>query len=282
MKKIYLTIFTIAASIASVCAQTVPTCSLDPIFIASNEVGVWPDSATNFISGTVGVPYVQNITIKVPKDTTSSGITFCFNRFELTSPSTNNYGLPPGLMIGSSTPAVANGTVNGAPSLKFAGNANNCASIYGTPTTAGSYTLSLKVTAFMTPAFGACPASPNVSGGSGTLTPPQTLNYYIINIAPNNPTGIRSLGNDRMILSQNFPNPSSLTTDITFYVEGNDEATVTVYNMLGDIATSQTIKAVTGENKVTINTSELAAGTYIYTLTYRGAKATKRMIVLNN
>jgi hypothetical protein len=85
-----------------------------------------------------------------------------------------------------------------------------------------------------------------------------------------------------MILSQNFPNPSSLTTDISFYVEGNDEATVTVYNMLGAVATSQTIKTVTGENKVTINTSELAAGTYIYTLKYRGAKATKRMIVLNN
>ncbi len=146
MKKIYFTIFTIVASIASVIAQTVPTCSLNPTFIASNKVGVYPDSATNFISGTVGVPYVQNITVKVPKDTTSSSITFCFNRFELTSPSTNNYGLPPGLMIGSSTPAVANGTVNGAPSLKFAGNANNCASIYGTPTTAGSYTLSLKVT----------------------------------------------------------------------------------------------------------------------------------------
>jgi hypothetical protein len=281
MKKIYLTIFTIVASIASVGAQTVPTCSLNPTFIASNKVGVYPDSVTNFISGVVGQLYEQNITVKVPKDTTSSGITFCFNRFELTSPSTNNYGLPPGLMIGSSTPAVANGTVNGAPSLKFAGNANNCASIFGTPTVAGSYTLTLKVQPFMTlQPFGSCSGSPNVNSGSGSLTPPQTLGYYIINIAP--AVGVLELKNDRMSLSQNFPNPSSITTDIKFYVEGNDDATILVYNMLGDVVSSQTIKTIVGENKVTINTSELAAGTYIYTLKYKGATATKRMIVLNH
>ena len=281
MKKIYLTIFTIVASIASVGAQTVPTCSLNPTFIASNKVGVYPDSVTNFISGVVGQLYEQNITVKVPKDTTSSGITLCFNRFELTSPSTNNYGLPPGLMIGSSTPTVANGTVNGAPSLKFAGNANNCASIFGTPTVAGSYTLTLKVQPFMTlQPFGSCSGSPNVNSGSGSLTPPQTLGYYIINIAP--AVGVLELKNDRMSLSQNFPNPSSITTDIKFYVEGNDDATILVYNMLGDVVSSQTIKTIVGENKVTNNTSELAAGTYIYTLKYKGATATKRMIVLNN
>lgn len=281
MKKIYLTIFTIVASIASVGAQTVPTCSLNPTFIASNKVGVYPDSVTNFISGVVGTPYEQNITIKVPKDTTSSGITFCFNRFVLSTPSgTVNYNLPPGLMIGSSTSAVSNGTVNGATSLKFIGNANNCASIYGTPTVAGTYTLSLAVDAYGTPVtfLSPCNSPPNVTGGSKLSG--QILNYYIINIAP--AVGVLELKNDRMSLSQNFPNPSLLTTDITFYVEGNDDATILVYNMLGDVVSSQTIKTIVGENKVTINTSELAAGTYIYTLKYKGATATKRMIVLNH
>ena len=281
MKKIYLTFFTVTAAITSVFAQTVPTCSLNPTFIASNKIGVYPDSATNFVSGTVGVAYVQNITVKVPKDTTSSGITFCFNRFVLSTPTgTTNYNLPPGLILGSSTAAVANGTVNGAASLKFPGNANNCASIYGTPTTAGSYTLSMLVDAYATPAFGTCPANPVV--GNGSKVSSQTLNYYIINIAPNNPVGLRDIGNDKMSLSQNFPNPSSLTTDIKFYVEGQDNATITIYNMLGGIASQQTIKTVSGENTVTINSYELAAGTYMYTLKYKGASATKRMIVLNH
>ena len=280
MKKIYLTIFTIVASIASVGAQTVPTCSLNPTFIASNKVGVYPDSVTNFISGVVGQLYEQNITVKVPKDTVSPPLQFCFNRFVLSTPSgTVNYNLPPGLMIGSSTSAVANGTVNGSPSLKFAGNANNCASIYGVPTVAGSYTLSLLVDAYGTPLFiGSCSSTPNVTGGTNISS--QTLKYYIINIAP--AVGVLELKNDRMSLSQNFPNPSSITTDIKFYVEGNDDATILVYNMLGDVVCSQTIKTIVGENKVTINTSELAAGTYIYTLKYKGATATKRMIVLNH
>lgn len=280
MKKIYLTLFTITAAVVSVFAQTVPTCSLDPIFIASNKVGVYPDSATNFVSGVVGQPYEQNITIKVPKDTVAGPLHFCFNRFVLSTPTgTVNYNLPPGLMIGSSTAALANGTINAAPSLKFPGNANNCASIYGTPTVAGSYTLGLAVDAYGTPLItGSCSSSPNVSGGTNISS--QKLTYYIINIAP--AVGVQELKNDRMSLSQNFPNPSSLTTDIKFYVEGNDDATITVYNMLGDVASSQTVKTVVGENTVSINTSELAAGTYIYTLKYKGATATKRMLVLNH
>jgi hypothetical protein len=283
MKKIYLSIIAVSASLASAFAQTVPTCSLNPTFISSNKVGVFPDSATNFVSGVVGQPYIQNLTVKVPKDTTASGLTFCFNRLEITTPTgISNYNLPPGLNLGSSTAAVANGTVNGAPSLKFPGNANNCASIYGTPTTAGTYTLNLLVTPFMTPAFGSCPSSPNVSGGSGSLTSPQTLNYYIITILPATSTGIRDIGKDKMALYQNEPNPFSDYTDIKFYVEGEDNATVTVYNALGSVVNQQTIKTNPGENKVTIKASNLASGTYIYTLRYKNAITTKRMMVINN
>ena len=284
MKKIYFTIIAISATVASALAQTVPTCSLNPTFVASNKVGVWPDSATNFVSGVVGQPYVQNITVKVPKDTTSSGVTFCFNRFELTNPTgITNYNLPPGLNFGSSTAAVNTGSViNGAPAFKFPGNANNCASVYGTPTVAGSYTLSMKVTPFMTPAFSSCPASPNVSGGSGTITPPQMLNYYIINILPATTTGLRDIGNDRMALYQNVPNPFSDFTDVIFYVEGEDLATVTVYNALGSVVNQQTVRTTPGENKITVNAADLANGTYIYTLRYKNAVTTKRMMVINN
>lgn len=285
MKKIYFTIIAISATVASAFAQTVPTCSLNSTFIASNEVGVWPDSATNFISGVVGQPYVQNITVKVPKDTTAGSVTMCFNRFELTNPTgATNYNLPPGLNFGSSTAAVNTGSViNGAPAFKFPGNANNCASVYGTPTVAGSYTLSMKVTPFMTPlAFGSCPASPNVSGGSGTLTAPQMLNYYIINILPATTTGLRDIGKDKMALYQNVPNPFSDFTDVIFYVEGEDLATVTVYNALGSVVNQQTVRTTPGENKVTVNAANLANGTYIYTLKYKNAITTKRMMVINN
>ena len=279
MKKIYLTLFAITATISSLLAQTVPTCSLNPTFISSNKMGIWPDSATNFISGTVGVSYVQNITVKVPKDTMISGVRFCFNRFELSNPTTGtNYGLPPGLNFGSSTAALANGTINASPSLIFPGNANNCGSIYGTPTTAGTYTLHLKVQPYTNASFGSCPISPVVSGGSAQSSP-LLLNYYIIKIVA--PVGLQEIGKDRMGLYQNQPNPFSSTTDIKFYVEGEDDATITVYNALGSIVNQQTIKTTLGENKVTFNASNLSSGTYIYSLKYKNAITTKRMMVIN-
>ncbi|MES2567828.1 MAG: T9SS type A sorting domain-containing protein [Bacteroidota bacterium] len=286
MKKIYFTIIVISATVASVLAQ-VPTCSLNPTFIASNKIGVWPDSATNFISGTVGVPYVQNLTVKVPKDTVQSNIRFCFNRFELTSVTANNYNLPPGLNLGSSTNSVATGSVvNGAPVFVFPGNSANCASIYGTPTVAGTYTLQLKVQPFLSLAggtgMGTCPSTPNTSGGSSSIAAPQTLNYYIINIAPAITTGLRNIGKDKMTLLQNEPNPFSDFTEVKFYVEGEDNATLTIYNALGSVVNQQTIKTSVGENKLMINAAEMANGTYIYSLKYKNAITTKRMMVINN
>lgn len=282
MKKIYFTIITISLAVSSVFAQTVPTCSLNPTFIASNKVGVWPDSATNFVSGIVGVPYEQNLTIKVPKDTTASGFKFCFNKFVLSTPTgTTNYNLPPGLNIGSSSTITANGTINGAISLRFPGAANNCASIYGTPTMAGSYTLQLQIQPYMNgPVFGNCPVPPDINSGSTAIAGPQLLNYYIINIS--SPTGVVDLGKDKVALYQNVPNPFSTTTDIKFYVEGEDNATVTVYNALGSVVSQQTIKTMLGENKVTINASNMANGTYIYSLKYKNFITTKRMMVINN
>jgi hypothetical protein len=283
MKKIYFTLLAITATLTSVVAQTIPTCSLNPTFISSGKIGIWPDSATNFISGTVGVPYVQNITVKVPKDTVVSVVRACFNRFELSTPTgTVNYGLPPGLNLGSSTTALANGTINAAPSYTFPGFANNCASIYGTPTTAGTYTLHLKVQPYTTgiSTFQSCPLPVNASSGSTTLAGAQYLNYYIITISA--PAGVQEIGKDKMGLYQNQPNPFSSTTDIKFYVEGEDDATITVYNALGSIVHQQTVKTTLGENKVTFNASNLSSGTYIYSLKYKNAITTKRMMVINN
>ncbi len=282
MKKIYLSIISVAATLSSLSAQIAPTCSLNPTFIASNNVGVFPDSVTNFISGTVGVPYLQNITVKVPQDTSASGFTFCFNKFVLNTPTgITNYNLPPGLMIGSSTSAVLNGTVNGAPSLLFPGNANNCASIYGTPTTAGSYTLQLEIQPYVNgPVTPFTPCSNNPSGGSTNITPAQLLRYYIINI--NAPTGVLDLGKDKMALYQNEPNPFTRNTDIKFYVEGEDDAIITIYNSLGAIVNQQIVTTRIGENKVKIDASTLSSGTYIYSLKYKDAVITKRMMLINN
>lgn len=278
MKKIYLSLLLIAAFGFKSNAQ-VPTCSLNPVFIASPSVGISPDSATNFIQGTVGVPYVQNITVKVPLDTISLSIKFCFNRFVLSNPTgTVNYGLPPGLNFGSSTAALANGTINGAPSLKFPGNANNCASIYGTPTVAGTYTLHLKVEAFATvQAFGNCSPTPNVSGGTNVST--QQLDYYIIKI--NAATGLQEIGKNTFNL-ENIPNPFTNSTSIRFFLAEEGNAKLEVHNMLGKLVYSDDIKGQLGNNEYIFNGKNLSNGMYFYTIKYKNFSETKRMILYTN
>lgn len=277
MKKIYYS-FLLALSVFILNAQ-VPTCSLNPTFIAGPKNGVYPDSVTNFISGTVGVPYIQNITVKVPLDTIQA-LKFCFNRVTLSTPTTvANYNLPPGLVFGSSTPAVLNGTVNGAQSLKFPGNANNCASIYGTPTTAGTYTLQLKVDTYATlQAIGNCTPTPNVNGGTNLNS--QVLKYYIITIQP--PAGINEQISSRSFDLQNAPNPFTGKTTFKFMVKDESNANIKVFDVLGKTIYSDSFKTKYGENAYEFDGSKLTGGIYFYTITYKNFSETKRMIISSN
>jgi len=278
MKKLYFTLI-LAIFITSIQAQA-PTCSLNPTFIASNKNGVFPDSLTNFVSGTVGQPYEQNLTIKVPLDTIQSPLKFCFNRVVLSTPTTvTNYNLPPGLFFGSSTAAVLNGTVNGAQSLKFPGNANNCASIFGTPTTAGTYTLQLKVDAYASlQAIGNCTPSPNINTGTNLST--SILKYYIITIQP--PAGLNENITNKTLGLQNSPNPFTQKTTITFNVKDESSAQIKVHDVLGKTVFTDNFKTKFGENNYELNSSKLNDGIYFYTLTYKNYSETKRMIISSN
>jgi len=275
MKKIYSLLLILMFG-SSVFAQ-VPTCSMNPTYLAIPKAGVFPDSVTNFVSGTVGVPYRQDITVKVPDDTTALGITFCFSRFELktsSNPVTVNYGLPPGLSL--SGPATATAGV-----FSFPAAANDCAVIYGTPTTAGSYTLHLQVDPYgaIKNPFGSCPSPIVPSSGSLSPNGPIFLNYYIINIAP--AVGVNEYHKDGIGLLQNQPNPFSGKTTVKYYVESEDNATLSVYNALGSLVYSAVSKTQVGENKFEINAENWTNGVYFYSVKFKNSVSTKRLMVNN-
>jgi hypothetical protein len=269
MKKLYV----LFLSVLSFCgAAQVASCSLDPVFIASNKKGIWPDSATNFVSGTVGSPYLQNLSVKVPIDTVTGFGTFCFNRIEVSTPNGyTNFNLPPGLsMLAGNNVTVASGI------YKFPGNANTCALLSGTPTTAGSYTLQFKVQPYVTPTGGSCPASPNVSGGSA-LTSPSTLSYYIINIAA--AAGIKEEVSSATMHLSNAPNPFTNKTQIKFSVKDESIAKFTVYNLLGSKIFEEKIRTVPGENSYELNAGDWSGGMYLYTVQYKNYTASGRMVI---
>jgi hypothetical protein len=277
MKKIYQFTILVLAFVfnASVFAQT--TCSLNPVFIASAKNGIFPDSATNFIQGTVGLPYAQNITVKVPKDTIALGQTLCFTRIELSTPAGfTNFNLPPGLSF-LSGPTVT----NNAGVYRYPGNANSCSIISGIPTTAGTWTVQFRVAPFLSLALGSCPNTPNYNGGTGTFSAPQNLTYYIIKINPNT-VGIKEEVSSKSMGLNNIPNPFVNSTSIKFNVQDEASAKVVIHNMLGQQVYTSSFQTKLGENELNINTSDWNSGVYFYTVKYKQYSETKRMILASN
>ncbi len=268
MKKIYI-LFVLFIGL-SLNAQVPSTCSISPLL---TKAGIWPDSVTNFISGTVGVPYFQNITIKVSKDTSAGPLAFCFTRFELSNPGTaTNYNLPPGLSMNAGPSlTVASGVI------KIPAQAASCAWIGGTPTTAGTYTLQLRVQAFGTPKLGACATPPNYNNGTAIST--QTLTYYIIQINPAVPAGIKEQVNSKTLSLNASPNPANHKTIIKFNVNDVTTARLKVYNLLGEAILDLPIETKIGENSYDLNLDGLSNGMYLYSLNYKNYSETKRLIV---
>jgi hypothetical protein len=258
MKKIY-SAFLIALFCAFYTGAQAQTCSYDMTWLATGHDGVWPDSATNFVSGTVGVPYTQNITIKVPYDTTVSGLgTVHFSHIDLQTniSSPANYGLPPGLSLA------------GNPSnFHFPGNDTSCMVIYGTPTTAGTYMLSFQLKTFVT-------EFPFSSVNT------QTLTYYKIVIDP--PVGMKEVEAAKLELSNPMPNPATSATLVKYSLPKSGVSKLNVYNTLGKCVLSKKAEAKQGENSYEINVNDLASGIYIYSLEFEGKSISKRLIVNND
>ncbi|HWY38265.1 MAG TPA: T9SS type A sorting domain-containing protein [Bacteroidia bacterium] len=253
MKKIYLLLFLLP--FIEMNAQ-VPSCGYDHTFIASGKKGIWPDSAINFVSGTVGVPYSQNVTIVIPYDTVTSLGTYHYSHVNLktniTSPA--NYGLPPGLSL-AGTPST----------FIFPGNDSSCIIIYGTPTTPGLYHLTFKLDVYFTE-----------FGNSFPYTT-QTLTYYKININP--AVGIATNSSYGFQVMQNMPNPVHDNTSIKFTSGVEGKAKFAIYNLAGQKIAEKEVTAQRGENSFDFDSTPLESGMYLYSLEMNHQKQCRRMVI---
>ncbi len=226
-------------------------CTPDPTYVASGKKGIWPDSATNFNPGTANLPYLQDVTVVVPYDTTVSPFgQLIYQKIEVTAIT----GLPAGIVA------------NPAPTIIFPGNSTNCMTLSGTPTVAGTYTLNMTVSAYL----------------QGLFIPiTQNITYYKIIIAPNT-TGILSKGSAKFELSQNSPNPAEGKSVIKFNVPTDGKSKLKVFNTLGKIVHEENLQAVKGENTFEINGKDFAEGMYIYSVEFNGKSLTKKMVISSN
>ncbi|HLO89780.1 MAG TPA: T9SS type A sorting domain-containing protein, partial [Lentimicrobium sp.] len=81
-------------------------------------------------------------------------------------------------------------------------------------------------------------------------------------------------------VSQNYPNPSNGTTQFTVSLDKASLVSVDIYNLLGQkLSSLSQQKYSAGDHTVTLNTSGLNAGVYIYSVTVNGERYTNKMTV---
>ena len=139
MKKLLLIVTVIFTTISSLSAQTcTPGINYPGATWADTIYGAYPDTIQNLPPGVVGVAYSTDLTFKVPATVTPnldpSGVLVgsVIQDFTVTGVT----GLPAGFNYGCNI-----------SSCTFAGGSLGCANLYGTPTTAGIYPITIAVDA---------------------------------------------------------------------------------------------------------------------------------------
>ncbi|MCC6185701.1 MAG: T9SS type A sorting domain-containing protein [Chitinophagaceae bacterium] len=77
-----------------------------------------------------------------------------------------------------------------------------------------------------------------------------------------------------------FPNPANTELSVPFTVNEKSTVTVSLTNMIGQVVATQSVNANAGqEATATFNTSNLAAGVYLYTVEANGQRVSNRVSV---
>ncbi len=231
MKKLLLLTCAVLLNIAAANAQ----CTPDPQYTSP---GIYPDSATGFVSGCEGMPYEEIITNVVPVDTLVELIpgfptTVAFDSIVIV----DFQGLP---ASGNLTYACSS-TLGGC---SFAGGEAGCVVIQGTPDASdvGTHNLAITVDVYV--------------GGIPTASTSEVIDWYSIVIDPASSctSGLDETGGDQFTL---YPNPAE--TSLTLDGINPSASSITITNING-----QVVKMITDikSDSEEINISQLENGIY--------------------
>lgn len=216
-------------------------CTPDPQYTSS---GIYPDSATNFLPACKGEPYMQLITNVVPADTNivlnpviPIPVPVPIDSIVVVSVT----GLPPGLTFECNNGDCA-----------FLGGTIGCATISGTPTTAGTYMVVFELKAH------------------SVITQEFTLDYYKIVVSECSTAGVSELSKSNFKM---FPNPANDKVSI----QGLDNKNIDQITLTD--ASGKTIQTIEVNGTQTeINISELNVGLYFVNISDANGMETLKLI----
>ena len=252
MKKLFTLIIIMAAGWQIASAQA---CVPNPSFTG---IGIDPDSATNFAPAYANSPYSQLVTIRVPQDTQALPPPIPPLSWDSTV-MVSMTGLPPGFTYNCWNAGPGNQS-----RCSWRGNTAGCALITGNPTIndTGTYNLTIN--------------TQNYVGGSSS-----PINYVITyyKIVVNAPSSVAESNGVSFEVLQNYPNPFSDKSEISFNTATAGNAEVKIFNMVGTEITRFHIKAKHGMNKFTVDSKSFTSGVYMYSITSGEKTITKRMVI---
>lgn len=251
MKKLLLfsfSVFTAAALNAQSCTPGVQ--------YADSTYGVWPDTTTNFPPGEVGVFYSTDLNFKVPSTVTA----------EVAGSDPLAQGF-----IGSTIDGFTVDGVDGLPagfsyacnisSCAYAGGANGCANLYGTNSTAGTYPLTINITATVL-------VDIPIIGPTPTDVPTSFTGYKLV---------LGTAGNIEEVI-QPFsvhPNPANTKITLNGLSEKLNITSIVITNMEGKII--RTFTEVSGTSQ-DIDVSNFHNGVYFVNIQHETGSETIKFV----
>lgn len=277
-------LFVSVVGIASSFAQA--TCTPDISCVpADSTFGICPDSTTGIATGTVGVSYNQQMSIKIPASTTQTQlgqtVTIPLTHLALTEVQvdTSTSGSPIWVDLsaigltylgsGTNTPqGCSNCSMNGYTMTKYCywdAPGSACVIVSGTPTKAGTFPIKIK-------------SQGRANAGLTYLWAPAPENDdYKLVVSP--VAGIEVLNTNKFDVMQNSPNPFNEKTVINFSSSNVSDVEFKVYNMVGAVVYAENLKADKGVNNITLKANSFAPGVYMYAVKNGNQTITKRMVV---
>jgi hypothetical protein len=107
---------------------------------------------------------------------------------------------------------------------------------------------------------------------------PQVVDSTSVSLTVQEPTGIDPLQSKGFQVLPTFPNPFSDVVRVGFYAPSDDQVSLMVYNILGELMHEETQWAPPGEHLFGFDGSSLLPGTYFYRITNRRQLFTGKFI----
>jgi hypothetical protein len=111
--------------------------------------------------------------------------------------------------------------------------------------------------------------------------PATIYGTYTVIIKPSSsPAAIAPIANEGLSVAQNYPNPFSKNTQITYTLAKLSDVNFTVYDMTGRVLINNIYSNTSpGEHTINLSANALSSGVYFYSFNINGVIITKNMVI---